>query len=264
MSNRNIPNYAINWTQQLVTVNEMNIQLAQLINNVAYLTDGLEPTIINGAQVLKTANTVISITAGAFRLPDTITSNPAPYNVATRFYTIAQTSINNINTNGTYYLVARLITNSTDSNLIIYTGSYQLVSSTTTDDTVIAKIVVSGNIISSISYLDSRSNDLGYVLNENYVQTITSTGTMPSNGTDFQIIPSSNISVTLKNLTSIPGGLYDRKVYNFNNASNFTVSFLPNPSMGGSTIIGQPSFNCPGFSSISLFYDQVSNAWCLI
>lgn len=264
MSNRNIPNYAINWEQQLVTVDEMNIQLAQLVNNVAYLTDNLVSTIINGAEVLKASTTSIDITAGVFRLPDDTTSNPAPYNVAVRFYAIEDNTLTGLTTNGTYYLVARLITDDSDPDLIEYTGEYQLVASVTADDTPLALVVVAGNVISSISYLSLRANDLNYILTDNFVQLITTTSAMPTTGSNFQLSPGADITVTLKNLTSVPGGLYNRKVYKFNNSSIHNVTFVPNGSMSGCKIVGLTSYVLSGYSSVDMFYDQISNSWVFI
>ncbi len=267
MANQNLNDYSINWTTQLVTVDEMNIQLNQLINNVAYLTDPFGYCILYGGNVLKASSTSISVSLGVFRVPDKATTWPAPYTTTTVYFKCPTLTISSLSTNGTYYLVARLSTNSTDPNFLIYTGAFQVVSSVTAaTDVQLAKIIIAGNVITEITYLDNRANDFQTMLEGTLRYPIAVDTTLNFNQINADIFSiGSPITITLPNLIPVYGGLYRDTVYNIANYSTQMVYIVPNPTMTSSKILNYytssvPFILTPG-SIIATIYDQHSNSW---
>lgn len=263
MSNFALNDYGLNWVSQLVTVDEMNIQLNQLISNVAYLTDSLTPSIIYGGEVLLLSSTSISVTQGVFRLNDQATTWAAPYTSYVTFYKCQNVTIPGLSVDGTYFLVARLNINLTDPNLIINTGSFVVENATTPTDIVLAQIIVAGGVISQINYDGQRANTISYLLQPNAVTPITTSMTI-STGNNF--ILSSGIfppiTVTLPDLSIVPGGLYNRLPINITNNAGYPISIAPNSAMAGSNILGTYNpYPLASFNKINISYDQYQNSW---
>lgn len=88
MSNLNIDDYGMIWGTQLVTTDEMNIQLNQLSNQITYMTDELTPCILYGGNLSGEGGSTLSITAGVFRGPDYTLGLIDVYNEVPAFFKI--------------------------------------------------------------------------------------------------------------------------------------------------------------------------------
>lgn len=268
MINSAVNDYGVNWISQLVTVDEMNIQLSQLLNNSTYLTDQLTPCVYYGGQVTPVTSTTINVTAGVFRLPDATTTWTSPFNVTPVFYKCPTVTLT-ASTNGTYYIVARLAANTTDPNFIIYSGSFVLVATGSyapTTDVKLASVVVAGSVVTVISYDNGdRANDLSQIFTPTVTQTLTTDTTLTTVAGKYYIATSTAtpFTITLPNINGLLGYRYNKFPFVFVNNSPTLVTLIPNATPASSTILGETSYVLPQLTTLSLSYDVNVNMWYL-
>jgi len=248
--NQNLDDYLINWIEQLVTTDEMNAQLFQLLNNITYLTDSLVPCIIYGAQVsYNSTQFKTTITAGVFRsLDQTVSDWNTPYNVTPLFFKCPSFTAT---PSASAYIVARPSINTTDPNYQIVTGSYQYVLTPLANDVVIGRSSVYDSYL-ILNYNGIRSNDLNYIFAS--TQTSTVTGSSPISLTPGQtiLLQSNDSSYTFL----LPNNIYqDSGTYPITiiNMTKYASTIYKSDNIGiTTTIMGNNYVQVPPYSTLKL------------
>ena len=230
MSNLNVPDYGMIWGAQLVTADEMNIQLNQLSNQITYMTDLLTPCILYGCDLSGEGTSTLTVSAGVCRGPDYTLGEISVYNTVPGFFKVELQNIDvSLFTNGIWYIYARYIPTATsDGNFvefdseIFYTQSIGAPTNAVSLGTIgILSGAIPASSVPGISY-----------------SSFTASSAFVARSPDFRVILANNQYAQLKSIASYSLPFVDSGINNDLIIRNYIIS-----SLGLPTSIGLVSLN---------------------